>query len=108
LTDQPTTLPVKGVDTAGATKATFTFTMMVAMARSFQFSFNGHPFHALQVPDYGKQAVMSDSALRGFAMDVPINELVSGDNSVAIKITGPATYSPDVVGNMELFLEAAK
>jgi hypothetical protein len=108
LTDQPTTLPLKGVDTTGASKATFTFTIMVAMARSFQFSFNGHPFHALQVPDYGKQAAQSDSALRGFAMDVPVDEIVNGDNTVAIKITGPQTYSPDVVGNMELSLEAAK
>ena len=55
-------------------------------------------------PDYGKQAAQSDSALRGFAMDVPLNEIVNGDNTVAIKITGPVTYSPDVVGNMELSL----
>jgi hypothetical protein len=102
--DTWTSIPIHSVDLSDANKATFAFSFFIAVGRGLQYRFNGGPEHTFTVPNYG----YTGHILRGFAVDVPIEELVNGENTIELKMAPPQEYNTEIVGNMELTVEAAE
>lgn len=103
LTDTKfTTLPLKGVDLTNAMSATFDFSFLADSGRSLVYRFNGGPQHTFTVPDFDREG------LRGFSTDVPLSELVSGDNTLDVMMSSGQTDPEEYVGNLELTVQQSQ
>lgn len=105
LTDDSwTALSLPEVELAGATKASFGFTIHnFEFARTLEYRFNGGPVHEFTVPRFG-----SEGGVRGFAVDVPLDELVEGTNRLEVRMQDPDPSQHDVIANMDLTLEVPR
>jgi hypothetical protein len=97
-------VPIEDVDLSGANKATLSFSFFMPWNRGLVYRFNGGPEHTFIVPEYGSDGHI----LRGFAVDVPIEELVDGDNTIEMMATSMQDYQHEAVANMDLTIEAVE
>ncbi len=101
LQPQARSITVPGVSLAGATAATFNFAVFAEIGESIEYRFNGNAWHTHTVPSYGAGGV-KNSAVRSFSLDVPLSELIEGDNALEVR-----SMSNNIVeiGAMDLSLE---
>jgi hypothetical protein len=99
-----TTVKAGGLDLTGATKAFFNFNIMAEVGRTLTFQLNGAAAHAFKLPP-GPPGTDGDYALRGYTVEVPLAELIAGDNSIALRMGTPDTGDPATLGNMDISLE---
>jgi hypothetical protein len=105
LTDHTwTKLPIRGVDTKGANKATLAFSFFIDVGRALRYRFNGGAERSFTVPEYGT----GGHILRGFSVDVPVDDLVNGENTLELKVSAPQPYPHEAVANMELTVETVE
>ena len=95
-------VPVKGVDLSGATSATLALNLLADSGSTFIYRFNGGNPHMFTVPDFARQG------LRTFSFDVPLAELVSGDNTAEFKVGSPALEQEQYVGNVDLSIQTGQ
>jgi len=98
------TVTAAGLDLTGATKAFFNFNIMAEVGRTLTFQLNGAAAHAFKLPP-GPPGTDGDYALRAYTVEVPVGELKTGDNSIALKMATPDTGDPATLGNMDISLQ---
>jgi hypothetical protein len=102
LTDHTWTLKkLAGVQLANAQSAKLAFAITTTShARAIEYRFNGGPVHTFTIPVFG-----IPGGVRGFAVDVPLAELVEGENQLAMKMRAPQHQPHEVIANIELTLD---
>ena len=96
------TIKVPGIDLTNAISASFNFDVMLAMGQTIEYSFNGKPAHSFTVPT--RDGSSAQTSLRGFTLDAPLSELVSGDNTITLKALAPNFV--EGIGNVDITVEA--
>lgn len=94
--DKATTLRVKGVDLGGVASASFDFSFLANSGRGMIYRFNGGPPHSFTVPKFDREG------LRGFSVEVPLSELVTGNNTIDLTMQSPQTDHEEYIANAEL------
>jgi len=103
LTDKtPVVVPIAKVDLGNAATATLNFDYLAYVGRGLVFALNGGPSHTFIVPSFGDDR----GGIRTFTVDVPIGEVINGDNTISLMSSPGQTENDkeEVVGNMELTL----
>jgi hypothetical protein len=100
---QGASVSAAGVVLSGATSASFNFTLMTSVGRTLEYRLNGAEWHSFTVPDFGPGA--DYNGVRTFSAEVPLAELVNGDNGIDLRMVGDPGYEHEVIGNMDLTLE---
>jgi hypothetical protein len=93
-------LDVPGVDPTGAISATLTFDADYAPNQDLEYTLNGGPPHLFTTPEMEGIG----RGVHGYAVDVPVGELVAGDNVITVRV--PVPEYNESIGNVELTLEA--
>jgi hypothetical protein len=101
-------LSVKGVDLSDATNASLDYSFLGGAGRVVQYRLNGGPIHDYEVPQFLDGAGGPRGGTRAFSHDVPVSELVSGDNTIAFMMAAPQTEKEEMVGNVELTVQPSK
>jgi hypothetical protein len=99
---KPHTVTVHNVNLTSALSASFNFTVMEPMGQTLEYAFNGKPAHTFVVPE--RDGSSSQNSIRGFSVDVPLDELVNGDNTITLRVPNPILW--EGIGNMDLTVEA--
>lgn len=101
--DRKVTLEIENIDLDGATKATLNLNMMnITPGRALHYRLNGGEEKTFDCPDYGNSGVNSGFLLRTFSIEVPVEDLVQGTNTVEFSVPD---YTPwDMVGNIDISL----
>jgi hypothetical protein len=97
---QARTVHAPGIDLAGAIGATFNFNVIASPNQTVELRFNGGPLHTFVVPDVEPP----ERAVRGFSLDVPLDELVQGDNAITVRVPSATPAAQESIGNMDLTL----
>jgi hypothetical protein len=88
---------------SGSKRAVLTFTIHTTEhARTLEYRFNGRGVHTFTIPTFG-----IPGGVRGFAIDVPLEELVEGANQLELRMAAPQRDRHEVIGNIELSLETS-
>jgi hypothetical protein len=100
-----TSLTIPGVDPTGTTRAVLSMSAFMNANRTIQMRLNGTMIQSFTLPEYGGD---DGHWLRGFATDLPISGLVSGDNTLELRMDSPVSDGqPEDVANIGLTLEGA-
>jgi hypothetical protein len=99
---QPSTFLVQGVDLSGATRASFNFALNANAGQVLEYGFNGAPAHTLTVPN---TLASQPGGIRGYSLSAPLEELVAGDNTLALRVLNPTVDQS--VGNLDLLVETS-
>jgi hypothetical protein len=98
----PVEVIVPGVDLGDATHATLNFNVSTQGNRELEYRLNQNEWKKFKTPE----ALGSDFMLRAFSIEVPITELVAGDNTVGFRV--PDVTEPEGIGNVDLTLAVSK
>ena len=109
LTDKSwVTLTVKGVDLADVTGASLDYSFLGAADRILQYRFNGGPIHEFTIPALFDSNGGPRGGTRAFSHDIPVPELVNGDNTVEFMMSPTQTDKEEYVANVELTVQPSK
>jgi hypothetical protein len=97
-------LKVKGVDLTDATSATIDYSFLGQAGRVMQYRVNGGPTHTFTIPFFMDSGGGPREGTRAFSNDIPVSELVAGDNTLEFMMTAPQTDNEEMLGNVELTL----
>jgi hypothetical protein len=102
-----TRFELEGVDVKNATSATFALNTLLGTGHVLFYRLNGGPKHAFTIPAFSTAPVEHREGMRGFALDVPVEELVQGTNTIELMIDEVVDgAAPENVGNMDLSIQA--
>jgi hypothetical protein len=90
------------VDLSGATGATLDFMFDGVPGVELAYQVNGGPTHTLAYPE--TTAYAGQGGVHGFSADVPLAELVSGDNTLVLSLPAPASVR-EGIGSVDLTVE---
>lgn len=99
------TMSVEDVDLTDAISATLNFNIFTDWGRPLEWSFNGGPTHTFEVPE--NQESYGTFGLRSFSVEVPVEELKAGKNTLQVHMPAPYTVS-EAIGNLDLTLNVSK
>jgi hypothetical protein len=101
-------LKVKGVDVTNATDASLDYSFLGGAGRVVQYRLNGGPTHEYTVPAFLDGNGGPRGGTRAFSNPVPVSELVAGDNTIEFMMSAPQTDKEEVIGNVELTVQASQ
>jgi hypothetical protein len=87
------------VDRSGAIAATLNFNISAWAGQTLRYRFNDFGWRTFTVPP-----VLEDDLLRAFSLDVPLDELLDGENSLEFQTTEDG---PNRIGNVDLTIDAS-
>jgi hypothetical protein len=93
-------LIVSGVELERASRATFDFNAFLGVGQELEYRFNQTEWHAFTAPESGEPA----PSLRGFSVEVPVDELRAGDNQLEVRAVSPMS-EVEGIGNVDLTVE---
>lgn len=99
------TLKVKDVDLTDAMSASIDYSFLGGAGRIIQYRLNGGPTHEYTVPAFLDGAGGPRGGTRAFSNDVPVSELVSGENTIEFMMNAPQTEKEELIGNVELTVQ---
>lgn len=99
------TMSVDDVDLANAISATLNFNIFTDWGRPLEWSFNDGPTHTFEVPE--NQESFGTFGLRTFSVEVPLEELKEGTNTLKVHMPAPYTVS-ESIGNLDLTLNVSE
>ena len=102
FSEGPLAFTLRDVDLADATAATFDFVMDAGPGAELEYAWNGNPAHTFVYPE----TMGWPGGLHGFSTDVPLSELVSGDNLLTVNL--PGALVAQGIGNLDLTLEVPR
>jgi hypothetical protein len=89
-----------GIDTQGARGAALDFNLYSRLGRQLAYRFNDGPMHVFTVPP---GQVPEDDVFRTFSIEVPLAELMPGDNALTVQMA-PPYGDTEAIGNIDLSL----
>jgi hypothetical protein len=92
------------VDLTSALAAIFNFNLKASVGRTLEYRFNEREWRAFRIPDFGPGADWN--GLRSFSVDVPLADLMPGDNVIDLRMT-PGGEEHEVIGNMDVMIEVS-
>jgi len=98
-------LKVKDVDLKDATSATIDYSLLLPAGRTLQYRVNGGPTHAFAIPALLGSVDNAREGLRAFSNDIPVSELVAGENTIEFMSSSPQVDKEEMVGNVELTVQ---
>jgi hypothetical protein len=98
-------MKVKAVDLTNAMSASLDYSFLGAADRVIQYRLNGGPTHAYTVPAFVDDSGNPRGGTRAFSNDVPVSELVAGDNTIEFMMSSPQTDKEEYVGNVEITVQ---
>lgn len=102
FSEGPLSFVLHDVDLSNATSASFNFVLDAGPGSELHYSVNGNPEHTLVYPG----TPGTPGGLHGFSADVPLAELVPGDNTLAVSL--PGALVAQGIGSLDLTVEVAK
>jgi len=102
LAEGPFSFTLPGVDLSNATSASFNFVLDGGPGDELAYALNGNPPHTFVYP--GTDG--SPGGIHGFSAEVPLSELVPGDNVLSVSL--PTALVAQGIGSLDLTLEVAK
>jgi hypothetical protein len=99
---QTQTFTVPDVNLDSAAGASLNFDLIAVQGLTMEARFNAGAWHSLVVPD----GEPSERALRSFSMAVPVSELVTGSNSIDVRV--PSVVQDEAIGNIDLTVERSR
>jgi hypothetical protein len=100
--DRPRTLEFENVDPTGATKALVSLNMNLGTGRKLNYKINGGESVSFTSPDFGNADVNTNGLLRSVSIEVPVEKLVAGTNTIEFTVPDFAPF--DMIGNVDLSL----
>jgi hypothetical protein len=99
-------IEVFDVDPSDALWATFNFSYAAWPGLVLRYRFNGNAWHEFQVPDAFRQEEdeMEMQLLRAFSVAVPVEELVSGTNTLDVTDADTGTW----IGNIDITIQPSR
>jgi len=101
-------LTVKGVDLSDATSASVDYSFLGGAGRVVMYRLNGGPTHEYVVPEFLDGSGGPRGGTRAFSHDVPLAELVSGDNTISFMMSVPQAEKEEMIGNVELTVQPSR
>lgn len=92
-------ITIPGVDLTGATKAVLNINMFTNPGGTLRYKLNGNAAHTFTIP----AALNDGELLRTFTIEVPMAELVAGDNKLEVDQPSPQLIS--FVGNIDITVQ---
>jgi hypothetical protein len=106
ITDQDwLKLKVKGVDLTDAKSASIDYSLLLPAGRILQYRVNGGPTHQFTIPALLGSVDNAREGLRAFSADIPVSELVAGENTLEFMSSSPQADKEEMVGNVELTVQ---
>jgi len=102
-----TVLPIKGVDLTDAIAATMSYSVLGESPRTILFRLNGGAEHVYPIPALTDSAGGPRNGTRALTNDIPIGELVNGDNTIEFKLATPPSNT-EYVANVDLDVQTSK
>ena len=96
----PQTFTLRGVDLSGASGATLSFMLDGLPGLQLDYQLNGGPTHTLAYPE--TTAYAGQGGVHGFSADVPLAELVRGDNTLVMSLPAPGSSVHEGIGSIDL------
>jgi len=98
-------LKVNGVDVKDGTSASIDYSFLGGAGRVLQYRANGGPTHEFTIPAFLDGAGGPREGTRAFSNDIPVSELVAGENTLEFMMTAPQTDKEEMIGNVELTVQ---
>ncbi|HEV8551374.1 MAG TPA: hypothetical protein VGQ57_20140 [Polyangiaceae bacterium] len=102
FSEGPLSFTLRGVDLSNATSASFNFVLDAGPGSELEYSLNANPGHTFVYPE----TTGASGGLHGFSVDVPLAELVPGDNVISVSL--PGALVAQGIGALDLTLETSK
>jgi len=102
LGDGPLSFPLRGVELSNATSASFNFMLDGGPGTKLEYAFNANPAHTFVYPETSGYS----GGIHGFSAEVPLAELVPGDNILNVSL--PGALAAQGIGNLDLTVEVSK
>jgi hypothetical protein len=102
FSEGPLSFTLHGVDLSNATAASFNFVLDAGPGTALLYSLNGNPEHTFVYPETAGSA----AGVHGFSVEVPLAELVPGDNVLAMSL--PGALVAQGIGSLDLTLEVSQ
>jgi len=99
FSEGPLAFTLHGVDLTNATSASFNFVLDAGPGSELEYSLNGNATHTFVYPG----TAGSPGGLHGFSAEVPLAELLTGDNVLSVSL--PGALVAQGIGNLDLTLE---
>jgi len=98
----PLAFTLHGVDLSNATAASFNFVLDGGPGDELEYALNGNPAHTFVYPG----ATGTPGGIHGFSAEVPLAELVPGDNVISVSMAGALVAQG--LGSLDLTLEVSR
>jgi hypothetical protein len=102
LAEGPLSFTLHDVELSNATSASFNFMLDGGPGTELQYSFNDHPTHTFVYPETSG----FPGGIHGFSAEVPLTELVRGDNVLGVSM--PGASAAQGIGSLDLTVEVSK
>jgi hypothetical protein len=103
-TGQTATFKIPNVNSAGATRAVLGLTVFAGFGQTLKYRLNGGQWRDYVLPAVDQETAAEPlNGLKTAAIEVPVGDVVDGENSVDLKID-PVVFA-EGVGNVELTIE---
>jgi hypothetical protein len=103
MAGQTQSFTLAAVDLGEALRATFNFDIFAARDQALEYRFNGGPWHEFIVQTADGH---EGTGMRGFSVEVPLSELVDGDNTLDVRMPMEGLVFEEMIGNIDLTIEA--